>query len=147
VRSTVEEAVVSKSARVVGEVEIGAQVTERDEVVRDTLRKTEVDVQQLDATRTTGGNAAATGLTDTTAYTDGSANRDPITGTPGAHPVGTGVGAFAGGAAAGAAVGTVAGPVGTAIGAAVGAVAGGLAGQGVAEEIDPTIDPKSKKTL
>ncbi len=67
-----------------------------------------------------------------------SANRDPLTGAPGAHPVGTGVGAVAGGMAAGAAVGTVAGPVGTAIGAAVGAVVGGLAGKGVAESIDPT---------
>lgn len=66
------------------------------------------------------------------------ANRDPLTGAPGSHPVGTGVGAVAGGMAAGAAVGTVAGPVGTAIGAAVGAVVGGLAGKGVAEQIDPT---------
>jgi len=66
------------------------------------------------------------------------ANRDPITGAPGSHPVGTGVGAALGGAAAGAATGTVAGPVGTAIGAAVGAVIGGLAGKGVAELIDPT---------
>lgn len=48
VRNTAEEAVVSKSARVVGEVEIGTRVSERDEVVRDTVRKTEVDVQQLD---------------------------------------------------------------------------------------------------
>ena len=30
------------------------------------------------------------------------ANRDPITGTPGSHPVGTGIGAAAGGIAAGA---------------------------------------------
>lgn len=67
-------------------------------------------------------------------------NPDPITGAPGAHPVGTGIGAALGGAAAGAAVGTVAGPVGTLIGAAVGAVAGGLAGKGVAESIDPTVD-------
>ena len=66
------------------------------------------------------------------------ANRDPITGAPGSHPVGTGVGAALGGAAAGAAVGTVAGPVGTVAGAAVGAVVGGLAGKGVAEAIDPT---------
>ena len=67
-------------------------------------------------------------------------NPDPITGAPGAHPVGTGIGAAAGGAAAGAAVGTVAGPVGTAVGAAVGAIAGGLAGKGVAEAIDPTAE-------
>lgn len=66
------------------------------------------------------------------------ANRDPISGAPGAHPVGTGVGALLGGAAAGAAAGTVVGPVGTVVGAAVGAVVGGLAGKGVAESIDPT---------
>ncbi len=66
------------------------------------------------------------------------ANRDPITGAPGSHPVGTGVGAAAGAVATGAAVGTVAGPVGTVIGAAIGAVVGGLAGKGVAEQIDPT---------
>lgn len=66
------------------------------------------------------------------------ANRDPLTGTPGAHPVGTGIGAVVGGAAAGAATGTVAGPVGTVVGAAVGAVVGGFAGKGVAEAIDPT---------
>jgi hypothetical protein len=69
-----------------------------------------------------------------------SANRDPLTGAPGAHPVGTAAGAVAGGVATGAAVGTVAGPVGTAIGAAVGAVVGGLAGKGIAEGIDPTVE-------
>jgi hypothetical protein len=42
------------------------------------------------------------------------ANRDPITGEPVAHPVGTGLGAAAGGAAA-----------------------GGLAGKGIAESFDP----------
>ena len=58
-------------------------------------------------------------------------NRDPITGAPGAHPVGTGVGAASGGVA-GAAVGTVVGgPVGAVVGAAVGAIAGGLAGAGL----------------
>jgi hypothetical protein len=67
-------------------------------------------------------------------------NPDPITGAPGAHPVGTGIGAALGGAAAGAATGTVAGPVGTVVGAAVGAVLGGLAGKGVAETIDPTVE-------
>lgn len=66
-------------------------------------------------------------------------NRDPITGEPGSHPVGTGVGAL-GGAAAGAAIGTAAGPVGTLLGGAIGAVAGGLAGKGIAEKIDPTAE-------
>ena len=68
------------------------------------------------------------------------ANRDPITGTPGAHPVGTGVGAVLGGAAAGAAVGTVAGPIGTLVGSAAGAIAGGLAGKAAAEHFDPTVE-------
>lgn len=67
-------------------------------------------------------------------------NRDPISGAPGAHPIGTGVGAALGGAAAGAAAGTVVGPVGTVVGAAVGAIVGGLAGKGVAEAIDPTLE-------
>lgn len=69
---------------------------------------------------------------------DVDANRDPLSGAPGAHPLGTGIGAVVGGAVAGAATGTVAGPIGTVVGAAVGAVAGGLAGKGVAEMVDPT---------
>ena len=67
-------------------------------------------------------------------------NPDPITGAPGAHPVGVGVGTAVGGAAAGAAVGAMAGPVGTVVGAVVGGVAGGLAGKGIAESIDPTTE-------
>lgn len=66
-------------------------------------------------------------------------NRDPISGAPGAHPVGVGVGAAAGGAT-GAAIGMAGGPIGVAVGAAIGAVAGGLAGKGVAEAIDPTAE-------
>ena len=79
---------------------------------------------------------------DTTSVKTGAErrNEDPITGAPGAHPVGTGLGAVAGGIAAGAAAGTVVGPIGTAVGAAVGAVVGGLAGKGVAEMIDPTVE-------
>jgi len=74
------------------------------------------------------------------------ANRDPLTGAPGAHPVGTGLGAVAGGMAAGAAAGTVAGPVGTIVGAAAGAVIGGLAGKAVAEVVDPTVEDAYWKT-
>lgn len=66
-------------------------------------------------------------------------NPDPITGEPGSHPVGTGLGA-AGAGAAGAAIGAVGGPIGAVIGAAVGAVAGGLVGKGVAEAVDPTVE-------
>ena len=77
-------------------------------------------------------------------------NPDPITGAPGSHPVGTGLGAAAGGAAAGAAGAAIAGaatgaamtgpaaPIGAAVGAVVGAVAGGYAGKAAAEKIDPT---------
>jgi hypothetical protein len=73
------------------------------------------------------------------------ANRDPITGTPGAHPVGAGVGA-AGGAATGAAIGAVGGPVGAAVGLVAGAVVGGLAGKSVAEKMDPTVEDAYWKT-
>jgi len=67
-------------------------------------------------------------------------NPDPITGQPGAHPVGTGLGAAAAGAAAGAAGGATAGPAGAVVGAVIGGVVGGLAGKGVAESIDPTVE-------
>src|SRR5881394_2799348 len=83
-------------------------------------------------------NNDTTNRTVGTSDTDTDANRDPLTGAPGSHPVGTAAGAVAGGVAAGAAAGTVAGPVGTVVGAAVGAVVGGLAGKGIAEKIDPT---------
>lgn len=64
-----------------------------------------------------------------------SAHPDPITGEPGAHPVGVGVGALGAGAA-GAAIGSIGGPIGMLIGAAIGAVAGGLAGKEVAATSD-----------
>jgi len=67
------------------------------------------------------------------------ANRDPITGTPGAHPVGTGVGTT-GGALAGAAAGALAGPVGAIVGLVAGGVAGGLGGKAVAETVNPTVE-------
>ncbi|MCC6070888.1 DUF2382 domain-containing protein [Massilia sp. GCM10020059] len=46
-RETAEEAVVSKSARVVEEVVVGKEVTNREEHITDTLRRTEVEVEQL----------------------------------------------------------------------------------------------------
>jgi hypothetical protein len=67
-------------------------------------------------------------------------NPDPITGAPGAHPVGVGVGAAVGGAAAGATAGLIAGPVGVVAGAIAGGVAGGYAGKVAAESIDPTVE-------
>lgn len=67
-------------------------------------------------------------------------NADPITGEPGAHPVGTGVGAAGAGATGAAIGGAVGGPLGAVVGAAVGAVVGGLGGKAVAESIDPTVE-------
>lgn len=67
------------------------------------------------------------------------ANRDPITGASGAHPVGTGVGAAAGGAT-GAAIGAVGGPVGAAVGLVAGGVIGGLAGKAGGESVNPTVE-------
>ena len=73
-----------------------------------------------------------------------SAHPDPITGEPGAHPVGVGVGALGAGAA-GAAIGSIGGPIGMLIGAAIGAVAGGLAGKEVATTSeDSVLDEKTE---
>lgn len=70
----------------------------------------------------------------------GNEHRDPMSGEPGAHPLGTGLGATIGAMVAGAAAGSVVGPAGTVIGMAIGATLGGLAGKGVAESIDPTAE-------
>lgn len=64
-------------------------------------------------------------------------NLDPLSDTPGAHPVGAGAGAAAG-AVFGATVGAAAGPVGMAIGLVAGGVVGGLSGKEVAEQVNPT---------
>jgi thymidylate synthase len=86
-----------------------------------------------------------TNLTDTTATRTGTldadrhdANRDPLTGEPGAHPVGTGVGAASGGTIGAVIGGAVGGPVGAIIGAAIGGMTGGFAGKGLAESVNPT---------
>jgi hypothetical protein len=66
-------------------------------------------------------------------------NRDPITGAPGSHGVGTAIGTT-GGVAAGAALGSLAGPMGTAVGGLVGAIVGAAAGHSVGEAINPTAE-------
>jgi uncharacterized protein (TIGR02271 family) len=45
-----EVPVVSKTANVVEEISVGKDVTEREEVIRDTVRNTEVDVENLGST-------------------------------------------------------------------------------------------------
>ncbi len=77
---------------------------------------------------TTASLSSADTLPATTPAID---SPDPITGEPGAHPVGVGVGALSAGAA-GAAIGMIGGPIGMLVGATIGAIAGGLAGHEVA---------------
>jgi len=48
-RETAEEAVVEKSARVIEEVVIGKDVSQRQEQISDTVRHTEVEIEQLGA--------------------------------------------------------------------------------------------------
>lgn len=48
-RESSEEAVVNKSARVVEEVVVGKETTQRTETINDTVRRTDVDVEQLSA--------------------------------------------------------------------------------------------------
>lgn len=55
-----EEAVVAKQARVVEEVEIGKTVSEREETISDTVRRTDVDVEETDATRNSDVNTRTT---------------------------------------------------------------------------------------
>ncbi|UPL48663.1 YsnF/AvaK domain-containing protein [Hymenobacter sublimis] len=48
ITESAERAVVGKEARVVEEISLGKEVTEREETIRDTVRKTEVDIERLD---------------------------------------------------------------------------------------------------
>jgi stress response protein YsnF len=52
-RDTAEEAVVAKDARVVEEVVVGQESSDRTETVKDSVRRTDVDVEQLDDERST----------------------------------------------------------------------------------------------
>ena len=85
---------------------------------------------------TTGTTTGATGTTLDADRHD--ANRDPLTGEAGSHPVGTGVGAASGGTIGAVIGGAVGGPIGAMIGAAVGGLTGGFAGKGLAESVNPT---------
>lgn len=66
VTESAERAVVGKEARVVEEISLGKEVTEREEVVRDTVRNTEVDVEQIPGStnRTTGTSSNSTSTTN-----------------------------------------------------------------------------------
>ena len=82
VTETAERAVVQKEARVVEEVNLRKEVTERDEVVRDTVRSTEVDVEQLSAeemrrreTSGMGSTGTGTGMGGATSGSGSDMNR------------------------------------------------------------------------
>ena len=62
-----EEAVVSKTARVYEEVGLRKEATDRTETIRDTVRKEEVEVEQLAGTTTTTGTTATGTTLDTRA--------------------------------------------------------------------------------
>jgi uncharacterized protein (TIGR02271 family) len=66
VTETAEEPVVAKRARVVEEVAVNKEATDRTETVRDTVRRQDVDVEQIDAGTTT--TERAVGSTGFDAY-------------------------------------------------------------------------------
>ena len=68
------------------------------------------------------------------------ANRDPISGQSGAHPVGTGIGAAGAGTIGAIVGGVIGGPIGAVVGSAIGSVAGGLVGKNAAENVNPTVE-------
>jgi uncharacterized protein (TIGR02271 family) len=65
VRETDEQAVVSKQARVVEEVVVNKEVQQRTENIQDTVRRTDVDVQELGGQMNTGSTTMS-GTTGTT---------------------------------------------------------------------------------
>lgn len=58
---TAEEAVVGKTARVVEEVVVRKEGSDRVETIDDTVRRTEVDIDDTDTTRTSGTGLGGTG--------------------------------------------------------------------------------------
>jgi len=67
VRETAEEAVVGKTARVVEEVRVGKDIDTREETIRDTVRRTEVDVEQIGASK--AGSTGKGGVLRAVPYT------------------------------------------------------------------------------
>lgn len=65
---------------------------------------------------------------------------DPLTGEPGAHPLGVGIGATSGALAGATAGAVVAGPIGAITGAAIGAIAGAYIGKNAEETYDPVVE-------
>lgn len=81
-RATNEEAVVSKETRIVEEIGVRKEVADRVETVHDTVRKTQVEVEDSTAGRT----GAVTGGTTTGTGAAGSVDRTLNTNVSGANP-------------------------------------------------------------
>jgi uncharacterized protein (TIGR02271 family) len=76
VTETSEVPVVAKSSRVVEEVVVGKTATDRTETIRDTVRRTDVDVEELDTTRAADiNNLDEDDTLDTTRTTGSLSNR------------------------------------------------------------------------
>jgi len=58
IREAYEELVVNKKARVVEEVVVGKEVAEHTETVRDTVRRTDVNVEEVEGDRTRGAGGS-----------------------------------------------------------------------------------------
>lgn len=58
VRERSEQPVVQKEARVVEEVVVGKEATQRTETIRDTVRRTDVEVEQVDTNKTNPAGGA-----------------------------------------------------------------------------------------
>ena len=77
-----EEAVVSKEARVYEEVSLGTVAQDRTQEIKDTVRRTEVEV---DDGRTGGARTAALGATGTTGFASSIVEHMPVLGSDGTH--------------------------------------------------------------
>jgi uncharacterized protein (TIGR02271 family) len=140
---TEEQVEVTKTPRVVEEIEVSKRPVTETRRVSDTVRREEVDVQGAGSGMASGGSRsssresqpAGTMATSRAGYgTDGD---DYAEGDDEAAEVaGGGMGAV-GGAAVGAAVG---GPVGAAAGGVIGAAAGAVTGKGAEEATDEEDD-------
>lgn len=77
IKEAYEELVVNKKARVVEEVVVGKDVEQHTETVRETLRRTDVDVEQIEPDRARSASASTrTGDTTNTGNTANAAKRD-----------------------------------------------------------------------
>lgn len=65
-----EVPVVNKEARVVEEVRLSKEVTEREETIRDTVRSTDVDIENTGTTNRTGTNLGTTDYRDSDDLSD-----------------------------------------------------------------------------